>query len=119
MVSYEQVTDNVNTLVLDVRANADQLTELQSQQQRKEQQIAAQAAGCRPSRRRRCRIRLATSSRQRGLTGRAATLMHQLEDVLTQLATAQGCRQRHWERREAEPARSMERCHLSPSPARR
>jgi hypothetical protein len=43
MASYGQVTDSMNTLVLDVRANADQLAEVQSQQQHQEQQIEPEA----------------------------------------------------------------------------
>jgi surface antigen len=90
MVSYEQVTDNMNTLVLDVRANTDQLTELQSQQQHKEQQIAAQAAAVQTLQAQSLQDQARYQQQASRLTGSAATLMHQLEDVLTQLATAQG-----------------------------
>jgi peptidoglycan DL-endopeptidase CwlO len=90
MVSYEQVTDNMNTLVLAVRANTDQLTELQSQQQLKEQQIAAQAAAVQTLQAQALQDQARYEQQASRLTGSAATLMHQLEDVLTQLATAQG-----------------------------
>ena len=89
MVSYEQVTDNMNTLVLDVRANVDQLTKLQSQQH-EEQQIAAQAAAVQTLQAQALQDQARYQQQASRLTGRAATLMHQLEDVLTQLATAQG-----------------------------
>ena len=90
MASYGQVTDNMNTLVLDVRATADQLTELQSQQQHKEQQIAAQATAVQTLQAQALEDQARYQQQASRLTGRAASLMHQLEDVLTQLATAQG-----------------------------
>jgi surface antigen len=90
MVSYEQVTDNMNTLVLDVRANADQLTELRSQQQHEEQQIAAQAAAVQTLQAQALKDQALYQQQASRLTGRAATLMQHLEDVLTQLATAEG-----------------------------
>ena len=90
LVSYEQVADNMNTLVLAVRANADQLTELQSQQQQKEQQIAAQAAAVQTLQAQSLQDQARYQQQASRLTGSAATLMHQLENVLTKLATAQG-----------------------------
>jgi surface antigen len=90
MVSYEQVTDRMNTLVLDVRANANQLTELRSQQQHEEQQIAAQAAAVQTLQAQALADQARYQQQASRLTGRAATLMHQLEHVLTQLATAEG-----------------------------
>ena len=90
MVSYQQVTDNMNTLVLDVRANTDKLTELQSQQQYKEQQIAAQAAAVQTLQAQSLQDQARYQQQASRLTGSAATLMHRLEDVLTQLATAEG-----------------------------
>jgi surface antigen len=90
MVSYEQVTDNMNTLVLEVRANADQLTKLQSQQEHEEQQLAAQAAAVQTLEAQALQDQARYQQQASRLTGRAATVMHQLEDVLTQLASAQG-----------------------------
>jgi surface antigen len=90
MVIFEQVTDNMNTLVLDVRANVDRLTELQSQQQHEEQQIAAQAAAVQTLQAQALQDQARYQQQASRLTGQAATLMHQLEDVLTHLATAQG-----------------------------
>src|ERR1019366_7259748 len=90
MVIFEQVTDNMNTLVLDVRANVDRLTELQSQQQHEEQQIAAQAAAVQTLQAQALQDQARYQQQASRLTGQAATLMHQLEDVLTQLAAARG-----------------------------
>ena len=90
MVSYEQVTERMNTLVLDVRANADQLAKLQSRQQHEEQQIAAQAAAVQTLQAQALEDQARYQQQASRLTGRAATLMQQLEHVLTQLATAQG-----------------------------
>ena len=90
MVSYEQVTENMNRLVRDVRANADQLMALQSQQQYEEEQIAAQAAAVQTLQAQALQEQARYQQQASRLTGRAATLMYQLEDVLTQLATAQG-----------------------------
>jgi len=90
MVSYGQVTDSMSTVVLDVRRNADQLTELQSQQQQEEQRIAAQVAAVQALQARALQQQARYNQQASRLTGRAATLMHQLEDVLTRLAKAQG-----------------------------
>ena len=90
MVSYEQVTDNMNRLVRNVRANADELTALQSQQQYEEQQIAAQAAAVQTLQAQALQEQARYQEQASRLTGRAATLMQRLEDVLAQLATSQG-----------------------------
>src|SRR6202030_1008902 len=81
MASYGQVTDSMNTLVLDVRANADQLAELQSQQQHQEQQIAAQATAVQTLQQQALGDQARYQEQASRLTGRAATLMHHLEDV--------------------------------------
>ena len=90
MASYQQVTDNMNTLVLEVRANTDQLTELQSRQQHEQQQIAAQAVAVQTLQAQALQDQALYQRQASRLTGRAAALMQHLENVLTQLATAQG-----------------------------
>jgi len=61
-----------------------------SQQQHREQQIAAQATAVQTSQAQALQDQARYQQQATRLTGSAATLMHQLEDVLTQLATAQG-----------------------------
>lgn len=90
VVSYGRVTDDMNTLVLDVRRNADQLSELQSQQQEEERQIAAEVDAVQTLHTQALQEQ-ARFQRQAGqLTGTASILTQQLEKVMVQLAEAEG-----------------------------
>lgn len=90
VVSYGQVTEDMNTLVDDVRSNVDELQALQTQQSQQEQQIAAQVAAVQALQNQAQQDEAVFQQEAGQLTGRAAKLTQQLQTLLVQLATAGG-----------------------------
>ncbi len=90
LLSYQQVTDGMETLLLRVRGEVQELADLQLQQHQQQQQITAQVSSVQALQAQATQDEATYQRKAVRLTGRAAALTQQLDVLLRQLAALEG-----------------------------